>query len=62
MLSQRYRTLKSEGNKNNEIGVPLTLLNMRAYHERAVIEMGMYAQEKSTCSAISPGPSSASSP
>ena len=44
VLSQRYRTLKSEGNQNNEIGVPLTLLNLRAYHERAVIEMGMYAQ------------------
>lgn len=44
VLSQRFRTLKSEGNQNNEIGVPLTLLNLRPYHERAVIEMGMYAQ------------------
>lgn len=44
VLSQRYRTLKSEGNQNNEIGVPLTLMNLRAYHERAVIEMGMYAK------------------
>ncbi|HNS38963.1 MAG TPA: Mur ligase family protein, partial [Promineifilum sp.] len=43
VLSQRYRTLKSEGNQNNEIGVPLTLMNLRASHERAVIEMGMYA-------------------
>lgn len=43
VLSQRYRTLKSEGNQNNEIGVPLTLMNLRAGHERAVIEMGMYA-------------------
>ncbi len=43
VLSQRFRTLKSEGNQNNEIGVPLTLLNLRPYHERAVIEMGMYA-------------------
>jgi UDP-N-acetylmuramoyl-tripeptide--D-alanyl-D-alanine ligase len=42
VLSQRYRTLKSEGNQNNEIGVPLTLLNLRAHHERAVVEMGMY--------------------
>lgn len=44
VLSQRYRTLKSEGNQNNEIGVPLTLLNLRPEHERVVVEMGMYAQ------------------
>lgn len=44
VLSRRYRTLKSPGNQNNEIGVPLTLLNLRPEHERAVIEMGMYAQ------------------
>lgn len=43
VLSQRFRTLKSVGNQNNEIGVPLTLLNLRPEHERAVIEMGMYA-------------------
>jgi len=44
VLSRRYRTLKSPGNQNNEIGVPLTLLNLRPEHERAVIEMGMYAR------------------
>ncbi|MFN4292856.1 MAG: UDP-N-acetylmuramoyl-tripeptide--D-alanyl-D-alanine ligase [Thermoflexales bacterium] len=43
VLSARYCTLKSEGNYNNEIGVPLTLLKLRPEHERAVIEMGMYA-------------------
>lgn len=42
VLSMRYRTLKSEGNYNNEIGVPLTLLRLRTEHERAVLEMGMY--------------------
>ncbi len=42
VLNMRYRTLKSEGNYNNEIGVPLTLLKLRPEHERAVIEMGMY--------------------
>jgi len=42
VLGMRYRTLKSEGNLNNEIGVPLTLLKLRPEHERAVIEMGMY--------------------
>ena len=42
VLGMRYRTLKSEGNLNNEIGVPLTLLKLLPEHERAVIEMGMY--------------------
>jgi UDP-N-acetylmuramoyl-tripeptide--D-alanyl-D-alanine ligase len=42
VLGMRYRVLKSEGNLNNEIGVPLTLLKLRPEHERAVIEMGMY--------------------
>jgi UDP-N-acetylmuramoyl-tripeptide--D-alanyl-D-alanine ligase len=35
--------LKSEGNLNNEIGLPLTLLQVESAHERAVLEMGMYA-------------------
>jgi UDP-N-acetylmuramoyl-tripeptide--D-alanyl-D-alanine ligase len=42
VLGQRYRTLKSEGNYNNEIGLPLTLLHLDATHERVVLEMGMY--------------------
>jgi UDP-N-acetylmuramoyl-tripeptide--D-alanyl-D-alanine ligase len=42
VLSHRYRTLKSPGNLNNEIGLPLTLLKLRENHERAVLEMGFY--------------------
>lgn len=42
VLTQRYNTLKSEGNYNNEIGLPLTLLHLTAKHERVVLEMGMY--------------------
>jgi len=42
VLRQRHRTLKNEGNYNNEIGLPLTLLHLRAEHERVVLEMGMY--------------------
>jgi UDP-N-acetylmuramoyl-tripeptide--D-alanyl-D-alanine ligase len=34
-------TLKTEANFNNEIGVPKTLLNLKAHHRFAVIEMGM---------------------
>lgn len=44
VLSQHYRTLKSEGNYNNELGLPLTLLRLRPEHECAVVEMGMYAR------------------
>lgn len=44
VLSSKYRTLKSKGNQNNEIGLPLTLLNLRRHHQRVVLEMGMYTQ------------------
>ena len=44
VLARRFRTLKSAGNYNNEIGLPLTILNLRPQHEQAVLEMGMYAQ------------------
>jgi UDP-N-acetylmuramoyl-tripeptide--D-alanyl-D-alanine ligase len=43
VLARRFVTLKSEGNYNNEIGIPLTLLTLGPQHERAVLEMGMYA-------------------
>jgi len=42
VLSQRYATLRSAGNYNNEIGLPLTLTELRPEHERVVLEMGMY--------------------
>ena len=41
VLSQKYKTLATEGNFNNEIGVPHTLFRMNKNHEIAVIEMGM---------------------
>jgi UDP-N-acetylmuramoyl-tripeptide--D-alanyl-D-alanine ligase len=43
VLAQRYTTLRSEGNLNNEIGLPLTLLRLTPEHQRVVVEMGMYA-------------------
>lgn len=43
VLAQRYHTLRSTGNLNNEIGLPLILLQLRPKHQRAVLEMGMYA-------------------
>lgn len=42
ILNQRYRTIKNQGNLNNEIGLPLTLLRLGYGHERAVLEMGFF--------------------
>ncbi len=41
VLEQKYCVLKTEGNFNNEIGVPLTLLRIRSQHQIAVLEMGI---------------------
>lgn len=41
VLSEKYDVLKTEGNFNNEIGLPLTILKIRDNHEIAVIEMGI---------------------
>ncbi len=41
ILSRRYRVLKTEGNLNNQIGVPLTLFRLRSRHQMAVLEFGM---------------------
>jgi UDP-N-acetylmuramoyl-tripeptide--D-alanyl-D-alanine ligase len=43
VLAQAACTLKSAGNQNNEIGLPLTLLELERDHCYAVLEMGMYA-------------------
>lgn len=40
VLSHSYNLLYTEGNLNNHIGVPLTLLRMRAEHQLVLIEMG----------------------
>lgn len=40
VLSKEYKVLYTQGNLNNHIGVPLTLLSMTKEHEMAVIEMG----------------------
>lgn len=41
VLSEKYNVLKTEGNFNNEIGLPLTVFNIREEHEVAVLEMGI---------------------
>jgi len=42
VLAAALPTLKSEGNANNEVGLPLTLLRLGPVHRAAVLEMGMY--------------------
>ncbi len=42
VLTRRYNTLRSRGSYNNEIGLPLTLLQLTPAYERVVLEMGMY--------------------
>lgn len=41
VLSTKYKVLKTIGNFNNEIGLPLTVLSVREEHEIAVLEMGI---------------------
>ena len=40
LLSQDYEVLKTEGTRNNHIGLPLTLLELSGSHEVAVVELG----------------------
>jgi UDP-N-acetylmuramoyl-tripeptide--D-alanyl-D-alanine ligase len=42
VLACRYQTLRTEGNQNNEVGMPLTVLRLGPEHGAAVLEMGMY--------------------
>lgn len=41
VLNKKFNVLKTQGNFNNEIGVPLTVFNLESTHEAAVVEMGM---------------------
>ncbi|MEX2184903.1 MAG: UDP-N-acetylmuramoyl-tripeptide--D-alanyl-D-alanine ligase [Chloroflexota bacterium] len=42
VMATTWTTLKSEGNQNNEVGVPLTVLRLGPEHGAVVLEMGMY--------------------
>jgi UDP-N-acetylmuramoyl-tripeptide--D-alanyl-D-alanine ligase len=46
VLSQHFKTQATQGNLNNHIGVPLTILTIDAGHEVAVIEMGANHQKE----------------
>ncbi len=41
VLEEDFSILKTKGNFNNEVGLPLTLLNLQQEHQIAVLEMGM---------------------
>ena len=41
VLAQRWNTLKTEKNFNNQLGVPLTLFRLEPEHQAAVVEMGV---------------------
>ena len=43
IIETKYKTLKTQGNLNNHIGLPLTLLKREPEHEVGVLEMGMSA-------------------
>ncbi len=42
VLGVRWSVLRNEGNQNNEVGLPLTVLRLTAEHAAAVLEMGLY--------------------
>jgi UDP-N-acetylmuramoyl-tripeptide--D-alanyl-D-alanine ligase len=56
ILSTEYSTLFTQGNLNNHIGVPLTLLQLKPDHRFAVIEMGANhpGEIKQLCSIVDP--------
>jgi UDP-N-acetylmuramoyl-tripeptide--D-alanyl-D-alanine ligase len=57
VLSKKYNVLATKGNLNNHIGVPLTLLGLKADHEIAIIEMGANHQKEidALCRIADPG-------
>lgn len=57
VLSKKFKTLATEGNLNNHIGVPLTVLSITKEHEFAIIEMGANHQGEinELCEIAEPG-------
>jgi len=49
VMQSKFKTLKNEGNRNNEIGLPLTLFNLDGSYEAAVLEMGMTGFGEISC-------------
>lgn len=49
ILSQRFNTVKSQASFNNEIGLPLTLLQITSLHEVCILEIGMSRKGEIRC-------------
>ena len=50
VVAQQFKTYKTQGNHNNEIGLPLTILHAPADTEVLILEMGMdHAGESRSC-------------
>lgn len=56
VMSRKYKTLKTEGNLNNEIGMPKTIFRLDDTFECAVIEMGMSAAGEISALSLSAKP------
>ena len=56
VLQKKYNVLKTSGNLNSEIGVPMTVLGLNQTHQIAVIEMGMdhFGEIAETSSIVNP--------
>jgi len=56
ILSRKYSVMKNPGNYNNEIGLPLSLLELQPDHDIAVLEMGFYVpgEIKTLCDIAQP--------
>ncbi len=56
VLGQKFNTVKTDGNFNNEIGVPLTIFKIEENTEAAVIEMGMnhFGEIRRLCKMVKP--------
>ena len=62
VLEEKYSVLKTAGNFNNEIGLPLTLFRVKDYHDVAVVEMGISDYSSASDNAhAAPGKSQSSS-
>lgn len=56
VMGKKFKVVKTSGNHNNQIGVPLTIFEFRKYHEAAVVEIGTnhFGEIKRLCEVLEP--------
>jgi UDP-N-acetylmuramoyl-tripeptide--D-alanyl-D-alanine ligase len=56
VLGKKFRVVRTSGNHNNQIGVPLTILGFKKYHEAAVVEIGTnhFGEIRQLCGILEP--------